>query len=260
MDDNQALAERQFDSLLVMKNDIDTHFLSTGLEVKYKLGKSEDILQILNRTQQENLVLLCETSYLNHLQPCEEIGNEKIANKALQLQLVKMYINDQYSRSNLMQDLLDKYHLTKQEVIIDSFGINTDERNRNELKDIIAENGFPTKKMVGNDGMQSIFMIIQHADGDKSWQKSQLPHFKKAVRNGDLDGGSYAYLFDRIAVNSGKKQSFGTQFKNIGNNTYRLSDLEDPENLDHRRKEVGLMPFEMYKKIYIQATGVTVVD
>ncbi len=49
-----------------------------------------------------------------------------------------------------------------------------------------------------------MFFIIQHSDGDKEWQKSQLPNIERAVENGDLEGQKYAYLYDRIKINSGE--------------------------------------------------------
>jgi hypothetical protein len=91
---------------------------------------------------------------LSSYEICKEHSIEKVENKELQIELIKMYINDQYVRSNLMTDLLSKYNLLKSEVIIDSFGVNTDERNRERLKEIIKENGFPTNELVGKDAMQ----------------------------------------------------------------------------------------------------------
>ena len=165
-----------------------------------------------------------------------------------------MYINDQYVRSNLMTDLLSKYNLLKSEVIIDSFGVNTDERNRERLKEIIKENGFPTRKLVGKDAMQGIFLMIQHSDGDKEWQKSQLTEIENAVKKGDMDGQSYAYLYDRIKINSGEKQLYGTQFAKVDpvRKTVELAETEDLENLDRRRMEVGMMPINMYKEFMLK--------
>lgn len=92
-------------------------------------------------------------------------------------------------------------------------------------------------------------MIIQHADRDKEWQQSQLENVEIAVKKGDLDGQSYAYLYDRIQVNNGEKQLYGTQFSKVDpvSKTVELAPTEDIEHLDERRMEIGLMPIEMYK-------------
>ena len=68
-----------------------------------------------------------------------------------------------------------------------------------------------------------------------------------------MDGQSYAYLYDRIKINAGEKQLYGTQFKNVDsvNRTVELADTEDLENVDRRRMEVGMMPIEMYKQFVL---------
>lgn len=141
---------------------------------------------------------------MSNFEICKKYSVEIVENEKLQLELIKMYVNDQYVRSNLMTDILQKYNLSKDQVIIDSNGINTDERNRERLKEIIDKYGFPTKKMVGKDAMNGVFFMIQHADGENAWQKSQLTNIKNAVKMGDLDSQSYAYLYDRIKINSGE--------------------------------------------------------
>jgi hypothetical protein len=153
-----------------------------------------------------------------------------------------------------MEDIITKYSLDKTQIVNESMAI-VDERNRQKLNEIIKEFGFPTKEMVGKDAMNGIFLIIQHADGDKEWQKSQLPNIEQAVKNGDMDGQSYAYLYDRIKINGGEKQRYGTQFAKVDpiNRTVELAETEDIENLDKRRMEVGMMPIEMYKRFMLRS-------
>lgn len=102
--------------------------------------------------------------------------------------------------------------------------------------------------------MNGIFLMIQHSDGDEAWQKSQVVNIKAAVKNGDMDGQNFAYLYDRIKINSGEKQLYGTQFSNVDpiNKTVELADTEDLKNLDKRRREIGMMPIGMYKKFMLK--------
>ena len=57
---------------------------------------------------------------------------------------------------------------------------------------------------------------------------------------------NYAFLWDRVAVNSGEKQRYGTQptwvCTSDGNLT--LKPLEDPENVNVRRAEMGMNTVE----------------
>ena len=252
VDEKYKTGELQFDSLLIVSDRIDRKFLISGLEIKSKLNKTKEVTELLNRQDEEILSDLCQQKFLKGLTPCFGLPKENPKNKQLQLELVKMYINDQYIRLNLMNNLLEKYNLIKSEVIIDSFGINTDERNEDGLKEIIKEFQFPTKELVGKDGMEAVFNIIQHSE--KGWQNSQLINVEKAVRNGDMDGANYAFLYDRIKVLNGEKQLYGTQVSKIEpiNQTVQLFDTEDLENLDKRRREVGMMPIEMYKRIALK--------
>ena len=254
MEENYELANLQFDSLRNSTKIIDKKYLVTGLQVKSKLGKFDEVTEIINSQDLKIQQEVCSASFLSGYEICKEYSIEKVDNKTLQIELIKMYLNDQYVRSNLMTNLLDKYKLTKNEVIIDSFGVNTDERNRQRLKQIIDEYGFPSKKLVGKDAMQGIFYMIQHSDGDKEWQKSQLLNIEKAVNNGDMDGQSYAYLYDRIQINGGKKQLYGTQFAKVDpiKKVVELADTEDLENVDKRRMGIGMMPIEMYKKFMLK--------
>lgn len=254
MDENFELANIQFDTILKNSKTIDSKYLITGLEAKKEIGKDEEIIEILSSQPIEMLQEICKKQVLSNFEICKKYSVEIVENEKLQLELIKMYVNDQYVRSNLMTDILQKYNLSKDQVIIDSNGINTDERNRERLKEIIAKYGFPTKKMVGKDAMNGVFFMIQHADGENAWQKSQLTNIANAVKKGDLDNQSYAYLYDRIKINSGEKQLYGTQFANVDavNNIVELDKTEDIDNLDKRRMEIGMMPIEMYKKLMLK--------
>lgn len=232
----------------------ESKFFTTGLEIKARLKKDSIVNKYLNNQKDEFLTEWCGNKYLEKFEKCLKKKDEKVENKRLQLELVKMLINDQYIRSNLLVEMLNKYKLKKSEVILDSFGVNTDEQNRNRLKEIIVLYGFPTKKIVGKDGMEAVFYIIQHSDEDKEWQKSQLPSIQKAVKNGDIEGEKYAFLYDRIKINNGEKQLYGTQFSKVDKekNMAILFETEDMDNLDFRRMEMGLMPVEMYKRYMLK--------
>lgn len=253
MFDNYLQASMQFDSLLSNSQTIDSKYLAVGLEAKNEIGNRDEILEILESQTSETIEELCRREFLRDFDICKDYSIETVTNKELQLELIKMYINDQYARSNLMTEMLEKYNLKKNEVVIDSFGISTDVTNTKRLKEIIKEYGFPTKEMVGRDAMRGIFFIIQHSDRDQDWQKSQLENIEKAVKEGSMDGQSYAYLYDRIKRNSGEKQKYGTQFAKVDpvNRTVKLGEVEDVENLDQRRMEIGMMPIEMYERLML---------
>jgi hypothetical protein len=253
MDENYELANHQFDSLRNISEIIDKKYLITGLKSKNEIGKNEEIFEILKKQNEEMLREICKREYLSQFESCNKISIEVVENKDLQSELVKMYVDDQAVRGNLMQNLISEYNIDTSEITKDD-GVTADERNRNRLKEIFREFGFPNSKIIGRDAMQGIFFIIQHSDGDKEWQKSQLANIEQAVENGDMDGQKYAYLYDRIKFNSGEKQLYGTQFAKVDpiNKTVELADTEDIENLDNRRMTVGMMPIKMYKEYMLK--------
>jgi hypothetical protein len=260
MSNDYKLGELQFDSLLATKSKIDKRFVLTGLEILNKKNKNEKVHKVLAQLDDETLEFICQkelfTQKLIHLEVCKPFTNSlKIENPELQIELIKMYINDQVARGGNMDKLISKHKLIKEEVVKNKDGMSTDAENRKRLKEIFVKHGFPTKELVGADALQGIFLMIQHSDEDKEWQKSQLPNIKKSVKDGDMDGQSYAYLYDRIKINGGEKQLYGTQFAKVDskNKIVELAPTEDLGNLDKRRMEIGMMPIEIYKKFMLMS-------
>lgn len=122
-----------------------------------------------------------------------------------------------------------------------------DMKHQASLKAIIAEHGWPTRKMVGANGVQAAFLILQHANRDAAFQKSMLPALKKSYETGDIRGNQIALLTDRILVGEGKPQLYGTQ-ANMVDGKPVFNKIKDPENLDQRRAELGLQPHAKYKE------------
>lgn len=255
---NYKLGETQFDSLLTQGDrDIELKFLVTGFEILDQLDKKEKFQEILGRQDQKVLQEVCArdlfTPKLNDIDICNSVAKEQVNNPELQIELIKMYVDDQTARGTLMEDIIKKYNLDKGEVSNEDV-VTVDVKNRQRLKAIFKDFGFPKRAMVGKDAMHGVFLMIQHSDGDKEWQKSQLGNIEQAVKNGDMDGQSYAYLYDRIKINGGEKQRFGTQFSDVDplSETVVLAETENPEDLDARRMEVGMMPIEMYKEFMLK--------
>jgi hypothetical protein len=84
-----------------------------------------------------------------------------------------------------------------------------------------------------------LFLVIQHAD--QKTQEKYLPMMRAAVKNGKAQGSSLALLEDRVALGQGKRQIYGSQIgRDPDTQLYYVSPLEDPDNVDKRRAEVGL--------------------
>lgn len=70
----------------------------------------------------------------------------------------------------------------------------------------------------------------------------------------NVDSKDLAFMVDKIRVNKNKPQLYGTQFKRGGNGTIEFLPIEEAENVDVRRIQVGLEPLEEYRT-YAESGG-----
>ena len=84
-----------------------------------------------------------------------------------------------------------------------------DSKNALRVQQIIDLYGWLGSDELGEDANETLFLCIQHAD-DLIIQTKYLPILKKAMEEGNADGWQYAFLTDRIKMNRGEKQVYGT--------------------------------------------------
>ena len=110
---------------------------------------------------------------------------------------------------------------------------------------ILDEKGWVGEDKVGKLANNTLFLIIQHSN--LKTQQKYLPMMQKAVREGKTEAGWLALLEDRIALDEGRKQTYGSQlyWDKITKKSF-VAPLEDPDNVDKRRKSVGLEPLADY--------------
>ena len=118
------------------------------------------------------------------------------------------------------------------------------DQNLNRIIEIIDAQGWPKKFVVEGSGATTVFLIIQHSDIEI--QKKYLPLMKEAANNGEADWSLLALLIDRVNIREGKKQIYGSQITRNEDGSFSVKDLQDPEYVNQRRKEVGLEPIEEY--------------
>lgn len=123
--------------------------------------------------------------------------------------------------------------------------IKTDASNLIAIKQVLDDYGWLGPDAVGDKGNKTLFLVIQHADLET--QKQYMPMMKQAVEKGNAKSQNLALLKDRVLLADGKKQIYGSQIgSNQATGEYYVLPLEDPENVNNRRKEMGLGPIEDY--------------
>lgn len=123
-----------------------------------------------------------------------------------------------------------------------------DKSNTASMKQIVRNYGWPGYQLVRKDGALAAWLLVQHADHDLVFQKKCLSLIENAVKRGQADKVSLAYLTDRVLVHEKKKQLYGTQFYLNKKGKYGPRPIKDLAKLDERRKVCGLEPFKKYEK------------
>lgn len=143
---------------------------------------------------------------------------------------------------NSYQEKFDSVLSTKDSVAIQAFKKEwkaTVTKNDLTLSKIIDTYEWPTAELVGNDASDATFFLAQHSL-DLDLQKKALVLFKQIEGDNINQLTLIAYLEDRVLINSGQKQLYGTQFKNG-----KLHPVDDPDNLNKRRAQIGLEPIQL---------------
>ena len=126
--------------------------------------------------------------------------------------------------------------------------VEVDRENREWMKPLIEKHGWLGKSLVGKDGANAAWLLAQHSDMDRKFQKQCLGLMEKMPK-GEVTPIQLGYLTDRVLVAEGKPQRYGTQIKLVDGKP-TPHNLEDPENLNKRRKEIGLGTIEEYLKLF----------
>lgn len=122
-----------------------------------------------------------------------------------------------------------------------------DSANYFALRKIINSLGFPSWDCVGKSGANKFWLLVQHQDSHVEFQKEVLQLMEQLWLKGKVSAVDYAYLVDRVKVNTGELQVFGTQFElNTDRSSYVPKPVIDPSNLNARREKLGLGSIEIY--------------
>src|SRR6267142_5245196 len=172
----------------------------------------------------------------------------QVTNLTLRKELLTMVKQDQDIRNELINRGVDhpKNEISARMDAIDS-------RNTAKMKRIVKRYLWPRAELVGWDGTEAAFLVVQHSP--HSFQKALLPLMQKEFGTGHLSGPNYALFLDRVLAEDGRPQVYGSKAKGFNKDGEPiLYPIEDEANVDKRRAEVGLSSLaeyrEMMKRIY----------
>jgi hypothetical protein len=120
-----------------------------------------------------------------------------------------------------------------------------DVANADRLREIVERYGWPGRSLVGEEGAEHAWLLAQHARS-LDFQRQALALIADAVKRGEATPRQLAYLTDRVRLNEGRKQVYGTQIAGVRDGVGVPWPVENPEELDARRTAIGLEPFDEY--------------
>ena len=119
--------------------------------------------------------------------------------------------------------------------------------NHQRIKKLYEQYGFLGHQEVGGIAAGQFWVAVQDADHDVAFQQRVLNDLGAEIETGNLDKTQYAMLEDRVNINLGRPQRFGTQlsFSDEGQAVPKIG-LVDESKVEAWRAEYNLPPFKDY--------------
>jgi len=233
-------------ALLWTKDMRDTafHFLKYAIENDHNLAALHDpsFLSLIEDPRWKKIE--------NHQIMMYQRNHPPIKNQKFAKELLRMIIKDQ---GFMYAGNLEREKYLKNGGVFNTAAIYPvlalEEKNRAEnidkLNDLLDDFGWPSVSEVPEIAIDGATLIVQHADHDM--RVKFFPYVSEAFRRGEVDPLLYAKMKDRILIEKGKEQLYGTQIEII-NFENKLLPLKNPENVNKRREKIGLGPLQPYLK------------
>jgi len=117
-----------------------------------------------------------------------------------------------------------------------------------EIMDVI---GWPTVRVVGPDASAAAFEIAKASSYDPEFQRRCLSLMHDRLASGQVVPERVALLTDRVRIQAGEGQWYGTHVR-VHRNEHgtmvatETAPIDDPSGLDRRRDVLGLDPWRHY--------------
>ena len=117
-------------------------------------------------------------------------------------------------------------------------------RLRRRLVEILDTYGWPGRSLVGEDGAEAAWMLALHTMPDPQVLGRCLTLMRDAAAAGEAEPWQVAFLVDRVSLVERNVQVYGTTICRQADASFGPPLLEDPGQVDARRRAVGLPPLE----------------
>lgn len=156
------------------------------------------------------------------------------------MKFIKKHLAHSVHRMFDVDQTAREFTLKKRDIVSNLLVLTIDFVHNVYIHWLIGLYGYPQTGIVGKKVMEQFWLLVQHQDFDSALQKACLSRC-------DFSPKHKAYLTDRILINEGKKQLFGTQYYRTSSGVLRPHPICDKKHLNERRKQAGLGDFDGYK-------------
>ena len=124
----------------------------------------------------------------------------------------------------------------------------TDSLNCIIASSFLDKYGWPNPNLFSNNTNKAIFYVIQHSE--LNIQKKYEKVLEKAFKEKQLSPQKYASFKDRLNMEQGDYQIYGTQLKSLINDKLNFHPIYHEKSVNKRRKNVGLNTIQEYARNY----------
>ncbi|WP_438968888.1 DUF6624 domain-containing protein [Nonlabens sp.] len=167
----------------------------------------------------------------------------EVARVALKKEPVFKDINtiDCSNLNRVLERIYDRDQDNRGDNLIDQ---ELDLSNMAAIEQILDKCGMPSIETAGEKGMSAIWLVIQHAGTEK--RTKYFPMLLEASKKGDIERQEIALMQDRMLMESGEPQLYGSQLFMNADGSYELHEIKEPSKVDARRAIMGLGPLSEY--------------
>ena len=169
-------------------------------------------------------------------------SSEAVRSPELRVELIEMQLDAKDLEASLIEKGIVNLRLTDIYAQRRMFQEHAD-----RLKEILTAYGWPSRALVGKDGIEALADVVMNADHDPRFQRECLSLMQEAWTKGEGDGPRLAALTDWVRVAEGLPQVYGTQADFI-DGRLQFHPIEATAQVDARRASMGMVPLREYKR------------
>ena len=157
-------------------------------------------------------------------------------------QLQDLAVADQEDRQQILQLFRTHGFRSPQADTANRWLRRRDSLHLQRFRQLERQYGWPRTATVGTGSVGNAYLLLQHAPD--SVHTRYFPRIERAYQQAELPGPDYATYLDRVLVQQGHKQRYGTQYRRRelpnGRTEDYLDSIADMAHVEQRRRAVGL--------------------